>query len=233
MGMYDKPLFRLLGDRGLLIEYGDVIDPSINDRVRRLGLALEKTKLHGVIEYSGTYCSLILSYDPGITSVARLKQAVGELEANLPAMDVPEPAVMRIPVCYGGEYGPDIGYVAEYNRLNRDEVISLHSEPLYRIYMLGFTPGYPYLGGLPERLHTPRLSTPRTEVPAGSVGIANAQTGIYSIASPGGWRLIGRTPVKLFSARRERPILLKAGDHLRFYPISPSEFRDMARREEG
>lgn len=233
MVMYDKPLFRLLGDRGLLVEYGDVIDPAINDRVRRLGLALEKTPPRGLTEYVGTYCSMIIIYDPGITCVTRLKQAVGELEENLPVGEVPEPAIVRIPVCYGGQYGPDIGYVAEYNSLGTDEVIRLHSEPLYRIYMLGFTPGYPYLGGLPERLHTPRLSTPRTEVPAGSVGIANAQTGIYSIASPGGWRLIGRTPVKLFSARRGRPILLQAGDHLRFYPISPSEFRNMAQREEG
>ncbi|MDZ4164648.1 MAG: 5-oxoprolinase subunit PxpB [Smithellaceae bacterium] len=233
MGMYDKPLFRLLGDRGLLVEYGDVIDPLINDRVRRLGLALEKTPPRGLTEYVGTYCSMIIIYDPGLTSVTMLKQAVRELEENLHAMEAPEPAVIRIPVCYGGEYGPDMGYVAEYNSLGTDEVIRLHSEPLYRIYMLGFTPGYPYLGGLPEQLHTPRLPTPRTLVPAGSVGIANAQTGIYSIASPGGWRLIGRTPVKLFSARRERPILLQTGDFLKFYPISPSEFRDMAQKEEG
>jgi KipI family sensor histidine kinase inhibitor len=129
--------------------------------------------------------------------------------------------------------GPDIAYVAEINGLTVPEVIALHIGPLYRVYMLGFTPGFPYLGGLAERIRAPRRATPRTEVAAGSVGIANDQTGIYPLKSPGGWQIIGRTPVKLFSTQKEPPALLAAGDGLRFYPVSREEFDHLQSREEG
>jgi inhibitor of KinA len=140
-------------------------------------------------------------------------------------IEPPPPKESVIPVCYGGEYGPDIAFVAEHNHVGIDDVIRLHSEHSYPIYMLGFSPGFPFLGGLSEKLHTPRLTSPRTRVPAGSVGIANNQTGIYPIASPGGWQLIGRSPVRLFDPERPNPFLLRAGDTLRFEPITPDEYR--------
>jgi KipI family sensor histidine kinase inhibitor len=139
-------------------------------------------------------------------------------------IEIPSAETIEIPVCYGGDFGPDIEFVAQTHDLTVEEVIRIHSEPEYPIYMIGFTPGFPFLGGLPEKLHTPRLETPRTVVPAGSVGIANAQTGIYPIDSPGGWQLIGKTPLKLFDLQRSNPILLKAGDALKFKPITIYEY---------
>ncbi len=232
MGIYAQPIFRLAGDRGLLVEYGDSIDPVINDRVRVVALAIKQNALPGVKECLTAYSSLTVVYDPDITNPHLLKQQFINLQENISPRDIPEPAVASIPVCYGGDYGPDIEYVAQFNGLTSGEVIRIHSEPCYRIYMLGFTPGFPYLGGLPSQIHTPRLATSRTLVPAGSVGIANSQTGIYSLDSPGGWQLIGRTPLKLFSPHRKNPVLLESFDHLKFFPISPHDFQAMAQEEE-
>lgn len=225
---YERPKFRLAGDRGLLVEFGDAIAPEINRKVRAMTLALEKAALPGICEVVPTYRSVIVIYDPMSTDPARLQPALLALEASLARIETPPPRETVIPVCYGGEFGPDIEFVAAHNHLSVAEVIRLHAAPRYPIYMLGFSPGFPYLGGLPEALHTPRLSTPRTLVPAGSVGIANNQTGIYPIASPGGWQLIGRSPVKLFDPEKETPFLLKAGDCLRFEAISADEYHRLA-----
>ncbi len=233
MGIYAQPVFRLAGDRGLLVEYGDSIDPGINDRVRKMAQAVIQATIAGVNECLVAYCSLTIIYDPALTDPSQLKKQILKLEENTFSLATNEPAVALIPVCYGGEYGPDLYHVARYNNLTADEVIKIHTEPVYRIYMLGFTPGFPYLGGLPKQLHTPRLETPRTQVPAGSVGIANAQTGIYSLNSPGGWQLIGRTPFKLFSPHRDNPFLLASFDHLKFFSISAAEFEEIARKEES
>ena len=137
--------------------------------------------------------------------------------------------VVRVPVCYGGAHGPDLEFVAAHAGLTTDEVVALHSAVAYLVYMLGFTPGFAYLGGMTERIAAPRLDSPRTRIPAGSVGIAGAQTGIYPIESPGGWRLIGRTPLRLFDPRSERPFLLAAGDRARFVPVSGDAWRDVER----
>ncbi len=225
------PVFRLAGDRGLLIEFGDAIDPEINDRVRALARLLEKETPEGVAEWIATYRSLIVVYDPLQTGADRVKEAVLRLLLKMPDLVLPAPETVMIPVCYGGELGPDLKFVAEHNGLDPAEVMKLHCEPVYRIYMLGFTPGFPFLGGLSERLVTPRLTSPRLSVPAGSVGIANDQTGIYPIASPGGWRLIGRTPLRLFDPGRANPVLFKAGDLLKFVPIPRDEFDRLAVRE--
>lgn len=222
--IYDTPKFRLAGDRGLLVEFGNAISQEINQRVRAMTIALEKTLLPGVIEVVPTYRSVILVYDPLITNPSRLQPDLLAINAKLSQIETPPPFETVIPVCYGGEFGPDMEFVARHNNLDIEEVISLHSSQSYLIYMLGFSPGFPFLGGLPDKLHTPRLTTPRILVPAGSVGIANNQTGIYPIASPGGWQLIGRSPVKLFDPEKENPFLLKAGDYLRFEPISADEF---------
>ena len=132
--------------------------------------------------------------------------------------------IYEIPVCYGGEYGPDLEFVAKNADISVEEVIKIHSSKDYLIYMLGFLPGFSYLGGLDEKIHTPRLANPRIKIPAGSVGIGGAQTGIYPLESPGGWQLIGKTPVKTYNPDRKVPILFEAGDYIRFVPISQEEF---------
>ena len=223
-GLYEKPIFRIVGDRGIMAEYGNTIDPLINRRVRAVAIAMRGAMPAGVTELIPTYCSLIIIYDPCVTNPPTLKDVLLSIEEHLSETDIPPPETAEIPVCYGGDLGPDIEFVAQAHDLTVEDVIRIHSDPLYPIYMIGFAPGFPYLGGLAEQLHTPRLPTPRTFVPAGSVGIANAQTGIYSIDSPGGWQLIGRTPMKLFDPERSEPFLLRAGDLLKFKPVSRDEY---------
>jgi KipI family sensor histidine kinase inhibitor len=203
---------------------GDAIDLVVNRQVRALGLTLEQARVKGVLEAVPTYRSLAIYYDPLMITCDALKQQVGLLY-GLSGDQVDRPAKMiEVPTVYGGEYGPDLEFVAHHSGLSRDEVIRLHSEPLYHVYMLGFMAGFPYLGDLAERLVVPRLSRPRLKVPAGSVGIGGKQTGIYPIESPGGWRIIGRTPVRLFDPSVEVPTLLLPGDTVRFVRIEPQEY---------
>jgi len=230
-GLYEKAHFRIAGDRGLLVEYGDAIDPAVNQKVRSMAIVVKNNMPDGVIEIIPTYRSILTFYDPSVTTPSALKETLVALEKGLSGIKIPSPKLVEIPVCYGGNFGPDIEYVASSNNLTEEDVVLLHSEPEYLIYMVGFTPGFPFLGGLPEKLHTPRLQTPRILVPEGSVGIANAQTGIYPIASPGGWQLIGRTPVKLFAPERDNPILYQAGDRIRFKPISFKAYHRILEQE--
>jgi KipI family sensor histidine kinase inhibitor len=230
-GLFAKARFRTAGDRGLLVEYGDVIDPAVNNKVRSMAIAIEGNPLKGVTEVIPTYRSLLMIYDPVMTDTVELQKSLETLEAHLADIQIPPPRTVEIPVCYGGEFGPDIDTVAAAHQLSVSEVIDLHCKPEYLIYMVGFTPGFPFLGGLSEKLHTPRLETPRTLVPEGSVGIANNQTGIYPIASPGGWQLIGRTPVKLFAPRRKNPFLYQAGDRIKFNSISVAEYARLVEKE--
>lgn len=231
--LYEKPVFRAVGDTGLLVEYGRDIDPEVNRKVRAMALALDLSWPEGLVEVTPTYRSLLLNYDPLKTGPDELAGLLAELEGRLDQIEIPPPERVEIPVCYGGELGPDLAFVAEHAEMSPAEVIRLHSGTDYLIYMLGFTPGFPYLGGLDERLATPRLRTPRTRVEAGSVGIANQQTGMYPVASPGGWQLIGRTPLKLFAPERERPFLYRAGDLIRFKPVDREEFDRLALGEMG
>ena len=228
MELYPEPLFRIAGDRGLLMELGEEISPKVQERIRAMILALEKTTLPGVVEYLPSYRSLAVVYDPLSTSFALLREDLRQVHQSLASLALPPPRLVEIPVCYGGEFGPDLGHVASHHQLAEQEVISLHSGTDYLVYMIGFTPGFPYLGGLDEQLHTPRLTSPRKMVPAGSVGIANGQTGIYPIDSPGGWQLIGRTPVQLFDPGREEPFLLAAGDTLRFVAIDYPRYQELS-----
>ena len=230
---FAEPRFRLSGDRGLLVELGEGIDPEVNRRVRALFMALEQDSPSWLVEAVPTYRSLLILYDPAQAHPDQIRRHMLELRRREAEIEIPPPEVVEIPVCYGGELGPDLEYVAECHGLSPEEVVSLHSRPDYQIYMIGFTPGFPFLGGLPEELHTPRRESPRSAVPAGSVGIANAQTGIYPVTSPGGWQIIGRTPLNIFDPRRENPFLLKAGDLLRFRPISRQEYDSLLEREEG
>jgi KipI family sensor histidine kinase inhibitor len=230
-GYFEQARFRTAGDCGLLVEYGDVIDPAVNNKVRSMAIVMEDDRPRGVIEIIPTYRSLLIIYDPAMTHPDRIKTALEEMETRLGDIHIPPPRTVEIPVCYGGDFGPDIDTVADTNQLTVAEVIKLHSQPEYPIYMVGFTPGFPFLGGLCEKLHTPRLETPRTLVPEGSVGIAKNQTGIYPIASPGGWQLIGRTPLKLFAPWRNNPFLYQAGDRLKFVSITAEKFARIAEEE--
>jgi len=232
-GLFERASFRIAGDQGLLVEYGDEIDFEVNTKVRTMAIMIKQNTPKGVIEAIPTYRSLLLVYDPSITNLAELQKELQKLEERLEEIQIPPPDTVVIPVCYGGEFGPDIEFVAETHDLSVKEVIQLHSEPEYLIYMVGFTPGFPFLGGLSERLHTPRLETPRTFVPRGSVGIANNQTGIYPVSSPGGWQLIGRSPIELFAPERPNPFLYQAGDHIKFKPITLEEYSRLAKEEEN
>jgi len=229
--MYAKPKFRPVGDRGLLVEYGSDIDPAVNQKVRSMNMALQGDRLNGIVEIVPAYCSILVIYDPAAADIDNLQKALLTLEKQLPERPVSTPALVDIPVCYEGEYGPDMDEVARRTGLTAQEVARIHSEPEYMIYMVGFTPGFPYLGGLPKSLHVPRLETPRLSVPAGSVGIANNQTGIYPQSTPGGWHLIGQTPLRLFTPERADPIPYQPGDRIRFRPISSLDFHRLSTEE--
>jgi len=227
-GLFKKPLFRIAGDRGLLVEYGDVIDPDVNNKVRSMAIIMEKESSKSVIETIPTYRSLLIIYDPAITNPTKLEKEILALEERISQIKIPPPDTVEIPVCYGGEFGPDIQFVADHNSITKDDVIRIHSGAEYQIYMIGFTPGFPFLGGLPKELHTPRLETPRSFVPERSVGIANNQTGIYPLASPGGWQLIGKTPLRLFAPEHSNPFIYKVGDRIKFKPISAEDYVRLA-----
>ncbi len=229
--LYEKAQFRVAGDRGLLVEYGDGIAIQVNRKVRTMAIVMEQKLPDGVVEILPTYRSLLVVYDPGKTTLQNLRVEILRLEEKMADIHIPPPKIVKIPVCYGGEFGPDIQFVAESHDLEIEEVVQMHSQPVYPIYMIGFTPGFPFLGGLPQNLQTPRLETPRTRVPEGSVGIANAQTGIYPVASPGGWQIIGRTPLKIFSPERENPFLYQAGDMIHFEPISEDAYHRILKDE--
>lgn len=226
MGLYDKPIYLLMGDRGLLLEFGDEISPEVNEEVRRIALAIQEERMEGIIETVPTYRSLLIIYNPLVHSIEELKERLGGIEEGLQKTPFPKPKLTRIPVIYGGPYGPDLDDVARYHRITPEEVVRLHCSKPYLIYMIGFMPGFPYMGELPEELVTPRLKTPRLSVPAGSVAIAQRQTGIYSMESPGGWQILGRTPLKLFDPEKEPPVLLQMGNLVQFYPISETEFKE-------
>ncbi len=217
------------GDRALTLQIGSEISPEVNRQVAAVSAAICAAGIAGVVELVPTYTSVCVHYDPMVLSYSALQQKLLGLRTvdtvDREQKDIP---VVEIPVCYGGEYGPDLAYVAQYNQLTPEEVIARHSSGEYLVYMLGFLPGFAYLGGMDEKIACPRLETPRTKIPAGSVGIAGSQTGIYPLDSPGGWQLIGRTPMRMFRMAEEQgQFALSAGDRVRFVPISEKCFREM------
>ncbi len=221
----NEPLFLFAGDSAVNVEFGKTIDPQINKKIRSLSDSLSRKPIKGVTECIPTFRSLLVCYDPlqtgGEALIRKLKKRIDSLSSS----SADKKRVFRIPVCYGGEFGEDIAFVASHAGLTEKEVIDIHTGRDYLIFMLGFMPGFAYLGDMDERLHTPRLSNPRTSIPAGSVGIGGEQTGIYPLASPGGWQLIGRTPVKPYDPTREEPILYRAGDYIRFFAVDADEYR--------
>lgn len=212
------------GDQALVVEFGNEISEELNRKVQILNKKIKSMDISGIMETIPTFRSLMVVYDPEKVSFDKLKKILSNIRLDPGAEGNKSGRVVEIPVCYGGEFGEDLPDVASHAGLTEEEVIALHASKEYNIYMLGFLPGFPYLGGLDKRLHTPRLENPRTRIPAGSVGIGGEQTGIYPFDSPGGWRLIGRTPLKLYDPEREEPFLFEAGDYIRFVPITKEEY---------
>jgi inhibitor of KinA len=230
-GMRYTPPMRFVdaSDSSVLVIFGDVISPELNAEVVALFHALEAARLPFLRDLHPAYASLLVDFDPLETSHAEVRSLIERLERDT-AQHPRQTRLIEIPVCYGGEFGPDLAELARHCGKTEAEVILAHTGASYSVYFLGFAPGFAYMGGLPEEIAAPRLPTPRKTVPAGSVGIAGNQTGVYPIDSPGGWRLIGRTPKKMFDAQACSPALLQAGDQVRFVAIDGAAYDEMVTR---
>lgn len=213
-----------LGDSAVLVQFNQTIDLETHRMVKSFAKHLEQCPLPGMIEYIPAFASIAVIYDMMQTSFTAVRSGLLNLAASLEQQAEDSPKTVEIPVCYGGELGPDLAFVAKHNGLTEEEVIQIHSGNEYLVYMIGFAPGFPYLGGMSERIATPRRQTPRLSIHPGSVGIAGNQTGVYPIETPGGWQLIGRTPTALFRPSEHPPTLLQAGDIVRFRPIAREEY---------
>ena len=242
--LFAPPPVRLfpLGDAAVVLEFGTGIEAATHAAIAAFSARLARQPPVGLREVVPAFTTLTVYYDPWLASEhgrhpAPYERVVAALEALLAettgaaAGAAPETAVVEMPVCYGGAFGPDLAFVAQHTGLSPQEVIARHTAPDYLVHMIGFAPGFPYLGGLDARLATPRRPQPRPLVPAGAVGIAGPQTGIYSLPTPGGWQLIGRTPLRLFNPAWAQPSRLRAGQHLRFVPIDAAEFQRLGQHE--
>lgn len=232
--MLPTPRLFPMGDQALVVEFGDRIDAALSLRIASLAAQLRESRLPGVTDIVPAYTTLALHYDPaalgaGASPYEALAEAVGTWLDDPSAGEQVTGRTVEIPVCYGGDFGEDLEALARDRGLSIDDAIALHSAPAYHVHMLGFVPGFAYLGGLDARLATPRRSTPRPRVPAGSVGIGGEQTGVYPLETPGGWQIIGRTPLQLFQPQAMPPCLLSAGDTVRFVPISARQFASQAK----
>ena len=221
------------GDRALVVDFGEYIDEAVNDAVNALAGKIRKHQFEGVEEMIPTFRSLLILFDPKRTSMRALREGIEKLDLTSSAEEKKKKRILRIPCCYGGKYGEDLIDMEKVTGLSREEIVKIHSGTDYRVYMLGFLPGFAYLGGLDERIAAPRLKTPRLSIPAGSVAIGGNQTGVYPIASPGGWRIIGSTPIEFYNPNREEPILCRAGDYIRFVPIGEDEYDEIREHPEA
>ena len=219
--------FQRASDQSLLLYFDQRISLDAHQRIRKFLRLLQEKPVAGIRNLHPAYCSVLVQFDVLQCRHEQLEEILRDYLTRLEQVTLPEPRLVEIPVCYGGERGPDLLEVSALHGLTPEQVIALHSSATYVVYFLGFVPGFAYLGGLPEALATPRLPTPRLKVPAGSVGIAGNQAGVYPFATPGGWRLLGRTPLSLFRPDREELSLLSIGDHVRFAPITPEQFAAM------
>lgn len=238
----DKPETQMkpLGDSGILVQFGTEISPDVHEEVKAFTDCIEANSFPGFIECVPAFTSVTIFYSPllvfqmykgqgkpeDLSPYSIVQSILQERLKSLHTSKRREKRVVDIPVCYGGELGPDLEAVAKYHQLTPAEVIDIHSQAEYLVYMIGFAPGFPYLGGMSEQIATPRHSSPRLSIPAGSVGIAGMQTGVYPISTPGGWQIIGRTPINLFYPDKNPPTLLTSGDIVRFKPISIEEYKE-------
>lgn len=238
-----EAMFQPLGDQAVVVQFGTAMNPEAYQQVRQVASMLDRQPIPGMVEYIPAYTTITIFYNPQVLYDWYQRQGAKERKQDADSLypiccdlirdqlkhakQESEGAerTIGIPVCYGGELGPDLGDVAQVNQLTEQEVIDIHAGGDYLIYMIGFAPGFPYIGGMSERIATPRRKSPRLSIPSGSVGIAGNQTGIYPMETPGGWQIIGRTPLRLFRPEDDPPSLLQAGDRVRFYPISYDEFR--------
>lgn len=231
--MHSLPKFLVAGDGGLVVEFGTEIDEAVNARVIALEADLSNEPVEGVKELVPTYRSLFILYDPLRTGWRALKERISERLARV-ASNPPDARCWTVPVTYGEPESPDLGFVAETCSMTPEQVIGLHSSSSYKVYMIGFSPGYAYLGGLPEALHVSRRATPRQSTPSGGVAIGGMQASVGSLAAPSGWHFIGRTPERIFDPNRADPFLIRAGDRIRFSPVSHDEYERLDRcREAG
>ncbi|MGQ7890045.1 5-oxoprolinase subunit PxpB [Paenibacillus sp. WC2504] len=249
-----------LGDSAIVLTLGTSIELSTLDLVRQVTAYLEKHPFAGFIEMVPAYTTITIYYDPVVVYehfseaevhrkhvhpagenymlpcdkvLQHIGRCLDSFEFTNEQQSPQTEKLIEIPVCYGGEYGPDLAEVAAYHSLTAEEIVALHTAQIYPVYMIGFAPGFPYLGGMDERLVTPRKAVPRPRIPAGSVGIGGAQTGIYPFETPGGWNLIGRTPLALFQPQSTPPSLLQVGDRVKFVAITPEQFHFTAERNLG
>jgi inhibitor of KinA len=225
----DRAQFQRASDQSLLIYFGHQITLDAHERVRKLLRLLESEPIVGIRNLHPAYCSVLVKFDALKWRHEELEEILKQYLGRLEDVALPEPRQVEIPVCYGGEHGPDLNDVSAMHGMTPAQVIELHSSPTYLVYFLGFVPGFAYLGELPEALVTPRLATPRRRVPPGSVGIAGRQTGVYPVATPGGWRLLGRTPISMLRPDQNGLSLLSIGDRVRFTPISAEQFVTLVR----
>lgn len=228
-----RPRLYPLGDAGVVAEFGgDEISEEANAAVRALQEVLEARRPPGVLETVPTYRSLLIVYDPLSATAAEIRMAVSDAAERADPSRLPRGRFVEIPCAYGGPHGPDLAAVAGETGLSESDVIALHTGQEFHVYMLGFAPGFPYMGILPPPLRVSRLASPRTRVPGRTVAIAGQQTGIYPLDSPGGWRLIGRTPLRIYDPARSAPFLLDVGDRVRFVPISPADYEKQVPADE-
>lgn len=215
------------GDSALVVEFGNEINEAVNEKVHALVKKIRQENIPGITEMIPTFRSLLVSYDMLQISYSKLSVMLSVLSRELEMNQAAHHRIVKIPCCYGARFGADLTDMERLTGLSREEIIEIHSSVDYKIYMLGFLPGFVYLGGLDKRLEVPRLDTPRVRIGKGAVGIGGNQTGIYPMDSPGGWRLIGGTPVDLYDPEREDPVLLRAGEYIRFVPISIMDYYDI------
>ncbi|MEK5521903.1 allophanate hydrolase [Heyndrickxia sporothermodurans] len=224
--------YKAAGDSAILMELDAGIDEKTNKRIIHLSKLIEDKAEEGFGEVIIGYRSILVQYNPLRLSYQQAVELLKYLETNNDSNKYEKRRHIEIPVLYGGEHGPDLESVATYNNLSPKEVISIHSAASYLVYFIGFTPGFPFMGGMSKRIATPRLENPRISIPSGSVGIANNQTGIYPVESPGGWRLIGQTPIRLYDWQANQPFLLHAGDKVTFKEIQIDEFNEIKEQVE-
>lgn len=213
------------GDSAIIVELGNEISPLINSKIKKITAFLDSLNAEGIKDLLPTYRSIIVYFDPLKISAEEIERKIIEnCDINYEALEEEVKDIVEIPVMYDGDYGPDSENIANVNDLSIEEVINIHSSGEYLVYMLGFTAGFPYLGGMDKKIATPRLKEPRLKIPAGSVGIAGEQTGIYPLESPGGWQLLGRTPLELFNPNKDNPCLLNVGEYIKFVPVDEETY---------
>ena len=233
MSKGSEPQYILSGDDSILVKFGEEIDSKINSKVLSLSSYLSNNKIPDIKDFTVGYSTVLIFYDSlNISHYLFLKKIREIVTKKLKKNKIYDQKVVEIPVLYSKEFGLDLDSVSNQTGLIVEEIIRLHTNKEYIVYTMGFTPGFPYLGGMSDKIVTPRLQTPRTEIPAGSVGIAERQTGIYPIESPGGWQLIGRTPFNLFDPAKNPPVLVEPGDYIKFTPISSEEYKKIANLNE-